>query len=328
METSSKLAIVIPAYKGEFFEQAIESIATQTNKDFTLYIGDDASPHDLEKIVKPFKKQISIVYKRFENNLGANNLIAHWNRCIDLIQDEEWIWFFSDDDLMEPTCIELFYRHIKSNPSHTLLHFNLQIIDQSNTPLYKALKFDPYFSATDFFKKRLNNEIHSCAVEYVFKRSLFEQVNRFESFDLAWASDDATWIKLSAQNGINTIDGAYVRWRQSDFNISPKSDVSTVHRKLNATINYIMWVKDFFQQHNLSDASSEIEKASYPIRVITHTKSLSLKEKFSLITYVVKSLNASKLRLRMTLFWAFLELKEAAKRLINYNERVSAELKK
>ena len=42
----AELAIVIPAYKIMYFDQALSSIANQTCKDFTLYIGDDSSPFE------------------------------------------------------------------------------------------------------------------------------------------------------------------------------------------------------------------------------------------------------------------------------------------
>ena len=58
-----KLAIVIPAYKDLFLEDTLTSIANQTCKNFTLYVGDDNSPHDLYKIVRMFEQKIDIVYK-------------------------------------------------------------------------------------------------------------------------------------------------------------------------------------------------------------------------------------------------------------------------
>jgi glycosyltransferase involved in cell wall biosynthesis len=48
----NKLAIIIPAYKITFLDEALNSIANQTCLDFTVYIGDDASPHNIESIVK------------------------------------------------------------------------------------------------------------------------------------------------------------------------------------------------------------------------------------------------------------------------------------
>ena len=110
MHSNPKLAIVIPAYKLAFLKQTIESIANQTCKDFIVYIGDDASPFNLTEIINLFNNKIKIVYKRFEENVGANDLVAHWNRCIDMVQNEEWIWLFSDDDLMMDNCVDLFYK--------------------------------------------------------------------------------------------------------------------------------------------------------------------------------------------------------------------------
>ncbi|MBC7746227.1 MAG: glycosyltransferase, partial [Flavobacterium sp.] len=68
------LAIVIPAYKLTFLEDALKSISSQANKNFTLYIGDDNSPDDLYAVVKKYEKIIDIVYKKFEENLGAITL--------------------------------------------------------------------------------------------------------------------------------------------------------------------------------------------------------------------------------------------------------------
>ena len=48
------LAIIIPAYKPDYLEETLESLTKQTNKDFKIYIGDDASPFYLENIVELF----------------------------------------------------------------------------------------------------------------------------------------------------------------------------------------------------------------------------------------------------------------------------------
>ncbi len=78
-----ELAIVIPAYKIIYFEQVLISIANQTNRNFHLYVGDDASPDDFISLINKYKNKIDITYVRFENNLGKNDLVSHWERCID-----------------------------------------------------------------------------------------------------------------------------------------------------------------------------------------------------------------------------------------------------
>lgn len=94
------MAIVIPAYKGRFLKETLDSIAVQAHKDeFVLYIGDDASPERLDKIVESYQNKVNLVYHRFSENMGGKDLVAHWERCIQL-SAEPFIWLFSDDDLM------------------------------------------------------------------------------------------------------------------------------------------------------------------------------------------------------------------------------------
>lgn len=246
-----KLAIVIPAYKATFFQETLESIANQSCMDFTLYIGNDASPNNLFDIVSLYEDKIDIVYKYFENNLGGKDLISHWNRCIDMSIDEEWIWLFSDDDLIESTCVEVFYKYLESDSNSQLLHFNADIIDGKGNDFAKANRFPLNMTSADFFKKRMNKQIFSFAIEYVFTRKLFFEEKGFQAFDLAWCSDDATWIKFGNKTGISTMDTDFlVHWRYSGENISSLNvEESILYRKLNSKVEYLNWAKYFFKKN-------------------------------------------------------------------------------
>lgn len=238
------LAIVIPAFKETFLDEAISSVANQTCKDFKLYVGDDYSPYDLKSIVDKYSNVIEIEYKRFDSNLGGKDLVAQWERCIDLINNEEWIWLFSDDDIMEPNCVEEFYRYASRNPEADIFHFNVTVIDQfSNEYLNLSIPtFPDEISSIDFYKKRMRGDLNSYVVEYVFKRETFCKVNRFESFDLAWGSDVATTLKLSLKKGyIITCENCFVKWRRSNENISPNVKGDFPRRKLSAVVNFLLW---------------------------------------------------------------------------------------
>ena len=124
------LAIVIPYYKKTFFRETMESIASQTCKDFVLYIGDDASPENPQDIIDDYKDKISIIYHRFEKNLGGKDLVAQWERCIALTKGEDWLWLFSDDDEMGNTCVEELYDVIKNNETVQVLRFSKKYKDK------------------------------------------------------------------------------------------------------------------------------------------------------------------------------------------------------
>ena len=248
----SSLAIVIPAYKSMFFSQALLSIANQTNKNFTLYIGDDCSPANLYSIVEKYENRIPIVYKRFDENLGGKDLVAQWERCIDLIKDEEWIWLFSDDDTMDPTCVENFYRTLNQYPDFDLFHFNVMQIDEYHNIITNYYVFPEILTSEEFLLRKLLGGDISIVVEYIFRKSHFYEQRRFQNFDLAWGSDDATWIKLGKKNGIRNIENAKVYWRKSLYNISFNDrDNDILERKYYAQIEFFKWINKQAKQNNI-----------------------------------------------------------------------------
>ncbi len=255
------LAIVIPAYKLIYFEQVLESIAAQTCKDFILYIGNDGSPDDFEPLIKKYSSKIQIIYKYFEQNLGGSDLVAHWERCIDLTQNEEWIWLFSDDDKMGNNCVEEFYKTLSKNSNIDLFHFNIFKINEENKVIENCFMFPESFTSEEFLKGRLEGITSSFAIEYIFRKTHFLLSNRFQNFDLAWGSDDATWIKLSKKNGFRTIPNSKVFWRKSFFNISPNfKDKNTLCRKLNSQIDFGYWVLQENRKNNIQIESGQLKK--------------------------------------------------------------------
>jgi glycosyltransferase involved in cell wall biosynthesis len=257
----SSLAIVIPAYKVMYFDQALSSIANQTCKDFTLYIGNDNSPFDLKALVDSYENRIRIVYKHFNENLGGKDLVAHWERCLDLIGDEKWIWLFSDDDTMDPTCVKNFYDTMNRFPDFDIFHFNVLHIDEANQIVGDFFCFPEVLSIEEFLKLKLEGSIYSTVVEYIFRKSHFLNKGRFQKFDLAWGSDDATWIKLGGKKGIRNIDNAKVYWRESPFNISPNfRDQNILYKKLFAQIEFADWICQQAKQNEIRIEISSLKK--------------------------------------------------------------------
>src|SRR5687768_3158616 len=102
------LAIVIPSYRGRFLAETLEALACQTCKQFNVYVGNDNSPDDLESIISGYTDRLNIQHKRFEHNIGQVSLTRHWDRSIELVGEENWIWLLPDDDVPSVDCVETF----------------------------------------------------------------------------------------------------------------------------------------------------------------------------------------------------------------------------
>jgi glycosyltransferase involved in cell wall biosynthesis len=238
------LAIVIPAWKTAFLREAVDSILAGQGDDFHLFIGDDASAEDIPAALGGRLHDPRLTYHRFQENLGGFDLVAHWERCIDLTRDSEWIWLFSDDDIMGPGCIPLVLRAIADGPPADLYRFPVSCIDETGS-VVRDFPIREFASPREFSRLRLGNEIDSFAVEYVFRRSTFVRKQRFQSFDLAWGSDDAMWMKLMEERPARLLEGCRVLWRRSRLNISSNhGSPELALRKVRARLTFLRWMGD------------------------------------------------------------------------------------
>lgn len=238
-----KLAIIIPAYKAYFFRKTLDSITKQNNRDFTVYIGDDASPDNLESIVAEYKDKLDIVYLRYDQNAGRKDLTFHWERCINL-STEPLIWFFSDDDLMPSDGVERIMIAIqKYRENNVIFRFPLAIVDADGKLKYTNPPFEKErISGYDFLLDKLSGKISSSACEYVFSRDVWQQTKGFIKFPLAWCSDDATWTKFANYaGGIISLPGTPVYWRNAE-NKNISNSICFDKEKLRATRLFIEWI--------------------------------------------------------------------------------------
>lgn len=284
-----KLAIVIPAYKYQYLEAALTSISKQTDKNFTVYIGDDNSPHNLFEIVTRFTDKINIVYHKYDTNAGSIDLTDHWNRCIFMTKDEEWIWLFSDDDLMDENCVSRFNEALTTtNSAYDLYRFNTQIINADGEVIAKNQPHPQVETSLQFAFDRLKLNRNSYVVEYIFSKQRFIETGKFVSFPLAWSSDEATWVNIGFEKGIFTISDAYVYWRYSFTNIS--SVPGFFSEKIEATLQYLSWLNNKIKTLPLKDERLTGEFENLKFNWLKHQLRL-FNRKFG----IVESYNYSKL---------------------------------
>jgi hypothetical protein len=216
----NKLAIVIPYYKIEFFEETLKSVANQTDKSFTLYIGNDASPTDPIPVIDMHLPSNEYRYYQYEDNLGSKNLALQWERILENVQ-EEWFQILGDDDVLAENFVEEFYKALpdtETNKISVIKTIHHHIDDVGNLIRindYKTLTFN----AVAFFKDKYHGKISSSLSENIFKTAMY-RMYRFEKTPLAWGSDDIAILAFSQFGDILYNRDTYVQVRISDHSIS------------------------------------------------------------------------------------------------------------
>lgn len=214
------LAIVIPYYKRAYFEETLQSLANQTDKRFKVYIGDDASLEDPSILLEKYRKKFELVYKKFEHNLGGKSLVNHWERCIALTKNENWIMILGDDDVLGETLVAswyLNYRLFKENSN--VVRFATRVINEGQQTVSDVYIHPIWECAADSFYRKFCYLTRSSLSEYIFSRESYIKYG-FNNFPLAWHSDDCAWLEFSDNKPIFTINESIVHVRISENSIT------------------------------------------------------------------------------------------------------------
>lgn len=284
------LAIVIPAYKSIFLEKALGSLATQTNQNFRVYVGDDNSPSDLVSICSKFKERLDIHYYRFPDNLGGISLVQQWRRCINLTQDEKWLWLFSDDDIADPNCVEAFFNIINQGKKiFDVYRFNTRVINDKDELIGES-KESPFIDTSiNMAYYILHGERGNSMPDHIFSREIYNKYDFVET-DFAQAADWATSIQFAMDNGICTIPDAKINWRLGAYNISGNVQYHRIGA-LKGHLQFLKWVINHFRARSITNSKISLSDILYAteynldILVKHHYKGLSIKSYFDLYDY-------------------------------------------
>ena len=215
-----KLAIVIPYYKIDFFEETLKSVALQTDKRFTLYIGNDASSDDPFPVIKKYFDENEFHYFNYQENLGGKNLALQWERILENV-NEEWFQILGDDDTISINFVDEFYKNIDLADQNktNVLKFSQCFINDLGEITNDFTTYPKLSSAKSIWRSKYVEKHRSSLSEHIFRKESYLKYN-FKHFPLAWFSDDFAVLEWSEGSEIIFINEAKVFVRMSSVNIS------------------------------------------------------------------------------------------------------------
>lgn len=192
-----KFAIIVPNcnndrgdYKGKtFFRNCIESILSQTYKDFELIIVDDCSTDTSVETVKEYQKKDKRIHliqnKRKRYNGGSRNVGIDY--ALDNLDFDYFCFLDSDDWWKHDKVLETINNRLYG---HDMALIGMELIDRNGVFMTKFHQYDNY---EDFFLS--NNKVWCTAWARVIKKNkivYFPSDSLME--DRVWAYDQADQI--------------------------------------------------------------------------------------------------------------------------------------
>ncbi|NHI94823.1 MAG: glycosyltransferase [Candidatus Lokiarchaeota archaeon] len=172
----------MPVFNGEkHLKSALDSLLSQSYKNFTLIISDNGSTDNTEKICRTYaQKDSRIRYYKNNKNIGAPN---NFQKLLNMATTPYFMWA-AHDDLWEPTFILENLNCLKKNNKAILVFCNFDYFKEVNN--IKRLKSSnyPFFimNNEENIFKRLKNSIYNNYAMFIygiFRTEFLKKASKF-----------------------------------------------------------------------------------------------------------------------------------------------------
>ena len=251
---SLRFTIGIPAYKSEFLYDCISSILNQSFREFELIIVNDCSPHPVEEIVEQFDDP-RIRYFKNEQNIGAENVVHNFNKCLEKAEGEFFV-LMGDDDTMEPNYLFSFSELILKYPDLDVFHCRSLIIDGDSRPTILTPSWPEYETVYETIWYRLNGNRVQFIADFVFRSSRLKENGGFYFIPMAWGTDDISVYITMGKKGIAHINKPLLNYRLHASNITSSGSSAL---KMKAILQQRQWLNNFL----LDEPESRDDRITY-----------------------------------------------------------------
>jgi glycosyltransferase involved in cell wall biosynthesis len=249
-----KFSIGIPVYKAKFLKECIESILSQTYKNFELIILNDASPENIEEIVSCYNDK-RILYFENEKNIGAINVVQNWNKCLELSTGDYFVCM-GDDDVLYPNYLQCFVDVIIEYPELDVFHCRVLVVNEQSKPVNITTLCPKYEDIYNYLISCLKHEREQFVGDFIYKRSTLLEKGGYYSLPLAWCSDYLTSFIAVQDKGIAYIQEPVFHYRNHSQSIT---STGPIELKRKAVLEYLDWIEHFLSTYSSDNLIDSIQ---------------------------------------------------------------------
>jgi glycosyltransferase involved in cell wall biosynthesis len=210
-----RISVIIPAYQhADCIVETVESVLSQTFRDFEVIIINDGCTDRTEELLQPYIYQQRVRYFKQENR----GISATRNRGLSLATGE-FVAFLDDDDLWPADKLEWQYECL-SNSDAVVIGGLTRVFGKSSgrkpvveAPGYSVLSTVALFGGNPF----------GSPGQTLIRKSALLAIGGFDP-EIWGADDHDVWIRLSRMGKIRRYDRISLMYRVHDFNTSRDSE--------------------------------------------------------------------------------------------------------
>lgn len=222
-----KFSIGLPMVNSKYLKETLDSVASQTYKDFEIIMRNNAKDEDMRTEIRDLcAKWFDDPRVTYLETTEQVPLPENFNAILDASKGE-FITFLSDDDIMYPDFLEEFSRLIDLYPQVDILHCRIRAIDEKSNLLDYGCVSPEYESLPEFLFHHLFN-YRGTGLNCLWRVKRLRELGGYPRH-LLWDADSLLWLKLGF-NGIAATSKILWDYRLHVQNLT--SNISSLRNRL------------------------------------------------------------------------------------------------
>jgi glycosyltransferase involved in cell wall biosynthesis len=266
-----KVSVVLPVYNGsKYLGLAIDSILTQSFKDFELIVVNDGSTDASGEVIGSFNdNRLKVITN--PTNVGITKSLNIGVKAA----TGKYIARMDSDDISEPIRLEKQYEFMERNPKVGVLGSNINIIDTEGN--FIRFKGRPITNNEIKFYFVINNPfVHSSVM---VRKVCFDTLGFYDE-DFKYAQDYELWQRFSIKYRMRNLKRPLLKWRSNREGISYTKTANQYHFAKKVALRHIHTLsktsrcidENILHRLRLNQLSSS-DKANYTSRIIREISS-------------------------------------------------------
>jgi len=221
-DASPKVSVIIPVFNGaKYLAEALQSVFSQTWRDYEVIVVNDGSADDSMEICRQFPGVRIITHQENQGQSAARNTGVRHARG-------EYIAFLDQDDRWYPEKLARQVPILEEGPTYGMVYSNVDEIDKDGRIVTRDFldlaSWQPKKSIVDC----LESDMFIVPGTVLIRRSLFEQIGGFDE-RLSGYEDDDLFHRVFQTSRIHYIHDSLLQWRiySTSYSRSERMDRSS-----------------------------------------------------------------------------------------------------
>lgn len=247
-----KISIIIPIYKIEqYLKSCVDSVLSQSYKDYELILVDDGSPDNCGKICDEYAKNndnIKVVHKKNGGLSSARNAGME-------VAEGEFLFFLDGDDFLEENSLEKFMKSVEENEADMYTFASYDYHENGEKKLIPNISDKFIYSVNDFYKEMIKvvGYFRWEVWRYLYKKSIVDENNIKARTDAKITEDcDFTNRYLQKIKKIYSVNIPVVNYRY----LRPGSAMT--EKEKNKCLDEIRNGKEFFELYSKQEGMNDV----------------------------------------------------------------------